>query len=168
MLMLPRQWQILDRIWSTTVSGFQPSSQVSSWYGLLRNLTGLLYPAQDDEDEADARQKEEVGEELEKQLKELQIVVGLRCLSVLRYLTDHTGVLSLGVLARWCGLGCFLGPECGSFQRCKTPFEKHRCKVGPSKISTKLCSFSETDMRLICLCEHHKGSLNPGALDTLW
>ena len=41
-----------------------------------------------------------VGVELEKQLEELQIAVGLRCLSVLRYLTDHTGVLSLGVLAR--------------------------------------------------------------------
>ena len=42
----------------------------------------------------------QVDVELEKQLEELQIVVGLRCLSVLRYLTDHTGVLSLGVLAR--------------------------------------------------------------------
>ena len=38
--------------------------------------------------------------ELAKQLDELYVVFGLRCLSVLRYLTDHIGVLSLGVLAR--------------------------------------------------------------------
>ena len=62
--MLLRPSLILDLIWSTTVSGIQPSSLDSSSYiiyGLLRNLTGLLYPAKEDEEEAKARQKEEVG-----------------------------------------------------------------------------------------------------------
>ena len=38
--------------------------------------------------------------ELDRQLEELYVVFGFRSISVLRYLTDHTGVLSLGVLAR--------------------------------------------------------------------
>ena len=67
----------------------------------FRNLTRLLYPAKEDkvEDDADGN-KEEVEVELDRQLEELYVVFGFRSISVLRYLTDHTGVLSLGVLAR--------------------------------------------------------------------
>ena len=51
------------------------------------------------EDDADENKKE-VELELDRQLEELYVVFGFRSISVLRYLTDHTGVLSLGVLAR--------------------------------------------------------------------
>ena len=93
---------ILDLIWLTTASGIYNYHHPGTQTELLRNLTRLLYPAEDDDDKdkEDATKKEEVETELEKQLEELYIVFGLRCLSVLRYLTDHTGVLSLGVLAR--------------------------------------------------------------------
>ena len=67
----------------------------------VRRLTGLLYPEEEGEEgKGKEEEKEEVGEEVRRQVRELRSVLGLRCLSVLRYLTDHTAVLSLGVLAR--------------------------------------------------------------------
>ena len=131
--MLPKPSLTLDLIWSTTVSGVQIQKNLISiihahdtgpdnycvrcltitgfkhniWS--FRNLTRLLYPAKEDkvEDDADGN-KEEVEVELEMQLEELYVVFGFRSISVLRYLTDHTGVLSLGVLAR-CPFCLFFG-----------------------------------------------------------
>ena len=60
---------------------------------------GRLWPSGDDDGDGDGGDGD-MEVELAKQLDELYVVFGLRCLSVLRYLTDHIGVLSLGVLAR--------------------------------------------------------------------
>ena len=74
----------------------------------VRNITHLLYPIEEDHsrdqtDEEGEEKKEEdesVMEELLEQVRDLRQTMGLRCLSILRYLTDHVTVLTLGVLAR--------------------------------------------------------------------
>ena len=75
----------------------------------VRNITHLLYPIEEDhsKEQSEKKEKEEeeeeeagVMEELLEQVREVRQTLGLRCLSVLRYLTDHVSVLTLGVLAR--------------------------------------------------------------------
>ena len=71
----------------------------------VRNITHLLYPIEEDlrRDQAEEEEEEEdrsVVEELLEQVRDLRQTMGLRCLSILRYLTDHVSVLTLGVLAR--------------------------------------------------------------------
>ena len=65
----------------------------------VRNMTHLLYPIDDDvKNYADER--DETLKEVLEQVKELRENIGLRSVSILRYMTDHMSVLSLGVLSR--------------------------------------------------------------------
>ena len=65
----------------------------------VRNVTHLLYPIDDDiKNYVDMR--DETLKEVLDQIKELRENIGLRSVSILRYMTDHISVLSLGVLAR--------------------------------------------------------------------
>ena len=66
--------------------------QKVSFQALLKRL-GKLDVLDNDEAELEKT-------ELRQQVRDLKVVIGLRCLSVLRYLSDHVSHLSLGVLAR--------------------------------------------------------------------
>ena len=70
----------------------------------VRNITHLLYPIEEDHSRDQTQEEKEgdrsVLEELLEQVRDLRQTMGLRCLSILRYLTDHVSVLTLGVLAR--------------------------------------------------------------------
>ena len=68
----------------------------------VRNITHILYPINDDIKNYKTESADEtfVLEELLTQVKEMRENIGLRCLSILRYMTDHISVLTLGVLAR--------------------------------------------------------------------
>jgi len=69
----------------------------------VRNITHILYPINDDIKNYKTESADEtfVLEELLTQVKEMRENIGLRCLSILRYMTDHISVLTLGVLARF-------------------------------------------------------------------
>ena len=68
----------------------------------VRCITHLIYPIDEEAKEFTPDDKEEilVRQELLAQLKDIKEVLGLRCLSILRYLTDHLSVLVLGVVSR--------------------------------------------------------------------
>ena len=68
----------------------------------VRNITHLLYPIEEEinRDRTEEEEDRSVVEELLEQVRDLRQTMGLRCLSILRYLTDHVSVLTLGVLAR--------------------------------------------------------------------
>ena len=69
----------------------------------VRNITHILYPINEDIKNYKTESEDEsfILEELLTQVKEMRENIGLRCLSILRYMTDHISVLTLGVLARY-------------------------------------------------------------------
>ena len=69
----------------------------------VRNITHILYPINEDIKNYKTESADEsfILEELLTQVKEMRENIGLRCLSILRYMTDHISVLTLGVLARF-------------------------------------------------------------------
>ena len=68
----------------------------------VRNITHLLYPIEEELtiQRTDSEEDSSMREELLEQVRDLKQTIGLRSLSILRYLTDHISVLTLGVLAR--------------------------------------------------------------------
>lgn len=69
----------------------------------VRNITHLLYPIEEDISQVRGESEEKTGvlEELLEQVRDMRQTIGLRSLSILRYMTDHVSVLTLGVLARF-------------------------------------------------------------------
>ena len=69
----------------------------------VRNVTHLLYPIDEDVSQyrTEGSEDSSVLEELLEQVRDMRQTIGLRSLSILRYMTDHVSVLTLGVLARW-------------------------------------------------------------------
>ena len=68
----------------------------------VRCITHLLYPIDEDikNYSTDNEDQRFVLEELLGQVKDMRQNIGLRCISILRYMTDHISVLTLGVLSR--------------------------------------------------------------------